>query len=177
VKIYRLAWPEGYEFLNPVEFEDGQALQRFGSGAAQLPPVEVRLERSHKAGGKDHLRPSDFPWLSGQLVCSKRAAAALLPILELHGKLVPLHGAGGAFCALDVRVRLNALDFDHCLVERFESGRIMAIESYAFRLEAIAGWAIFKDREWDEVFVTQEYADAVADTGLPGAEFELLAEL
>ena len=135
------------------------------------------MERSYQEAANDHLLSSDFPWFAGVPAYSTRAVDALRPLLELHGKVVPLRGAGDAFCALDVRVRLNALDFDQSGVQRFRSGGIMLIESYAFRPEAIEGWAIFVDRGWNEVFVTQDYVDAVADAGLAGAEFELLAPL
>lgn len=178
MKIYRLGWPNGYEFLNPAAWDDTQALSAFGKGVEQLPPVEVVLERSYQEAAKDHLLSSDFPWLAGVPAYSRRAVGALRSVLDLHGNVVPLRGAEDAFCALDVRIRLNALDFDQSSVQRFRSsGRIMMIESYAFRPEAIEGWAIFVDRGWDEVFVTQDYVDAVAETDLVGAEFELLAPL
>jgi hypothetical protein len=111
------------------------------------------------------------------LAYSTRAVAALKPMLELHGDVVALPGADGAFCALDVRIRLNALDYNELGVQRFRSGRIMMIETYAFHPDAVRGWAIFIDREWAEVFVSQDYVDAVLETGLPGAGFELLADL
>lgn len=178
MKIYRLAWPDGYEFLNTVGWDDQQALRAFGTGARRRLPVEVRLERSYEEHGRDHLRPSDFPWLAGNAPAySRRAVAALRSILELHGEIVPLRGADDAFAALDVRIRLNALDREALKAQRFRSGRIMTIETYAFHREAVGDWAIFTDRDWDEVFVAQEYVDAVAATGLEGAGFDLIADL
>lgn len=178
MKIYRLAPPEGYAFLNTVGgWEALQALKTFGTGSAEIPLVEVVLERRYEEDADDHLTSSDFPWLAGNAPAySKRAADALRAILELHGTLVPLAGAAGAYCALDVRIRLNAIDYERSRVQRFSSGEIMMIEEYAFHADAVAGWAIFMDRDWDEVFVSQDYVDAVAETGLPGAGFALLAD-
>jgi hypothetical protein len=62
-------------------------------------------------------------------------------------------------------------------VNRFSSGRVMEIERYVFRPEAIGLAAMFRLSAIERAgwtYVQSEYVEAAKATALPGAEFELL---
>lgn len=97
-----------------------------------------------------------------------------------HGEIVPLESDQGTFFALDVQVWLPVVDLERSEARRYPSGRVMTIEKYAFRPDAIGEWSIFGDASEDgvaDVFFRQEYVDEVERTGLAGASFELLGRI
>ena len=107
-------------------------------------------------------------------VLSERAVIALTDVLQANGELLPvLHGKARYF-AFNVTTVVNALDPSHAKVKRFSSGRVMAVDEFAFIPERLHRLTIFKIPELRRgfVFVTDAFVDRVRAAQLQGFEFQ-----
>lgn len=110
-------------------------------------------------------------------VFNARAADLLRPLLIDNGELLPLLCDEGSYFAYNVTTVLDALDLEKSSIIRFASGRIMDITRHEF-LQAKVTHSIFKIPQvpWMEVFVTDEFRDAVSQHRLTGFTFKLVWE-
>lgn len=119
---------------------------------------------------------SDCPNLTpGAVALSARAAAGLGALLEPYGELLPLAHPQHTYFAVNVTRVVDGLDERSARFSRFpSSGRIMAVQSYSFRPEALKGELLFKDSRLVRLhpFVTKDFVDRVADLGLTGFAFK-----
>jgi hypothetical protein len=122
-----------------------------------------------------NLPPSDFPALGYIPAFSDRAVDSLRQILDANGEVLPLECEQGDYFAYNVTSLSDALDEAASDVERFETdGRIMEIDRYEFRPDALEGLTIFKlsvtpDRY---EYVTDQFVTSVRDAGLVGFKFD-----
>ncbi|MFC7615670.1 hypothetical protein ACFQV2_21405 [Actinokineospora soli] len=98
------------------------------------------------------------------------AAAALAPLLEPWGELLPLDCPDAELHLFHALAVLDALDEDRSDIVKFDDGTVLAVDSYAFRPAAVTA-PVFKVPQLlrGPLFVDERFADAAA--GLAGTDF------
>lgn len=170
--VYRLD-PDNEHFHNFALVEEGAAAiyRRFDGGPlrAEWKPLEIMAVDTDDelALLGDHALLGTIP------VLSERAVDALADVLQANGELLPLIFRRKPYFALNVTTVTDALDESRSKVHRFSSGRVMAIDEFAFRPERVRALTIFKIPELPRgfVFVTDTFVDRVRTAGLQGFDF------
>jgi len=132
----------------------------------------------------EHGRPyaqSDMPDLgsSGVLVLRERALVALREVLEGYGEFLPLACEEADLWAFNCTRVVDALDEGRSTIRRFpNSNKIMRIQRYEFRPEALVGVRAFRlpQLQPGPVYVNEEVGEAVRAAELRGVGFKLLWE-
>jgi|WetSurMetagenome_2_1015567.scaffolds.fasta_scaffold214001_2 hypothetical protein len=125
----------------------------------------------------EKLPKGDFPGLSTHIpVFNYRAVEALSDLLQGNGTLFPITCAGENYFIYNVTRVIDALDETNSEIERFDSGRIMDVDRFAFFEERLRGATIFKIPHMVlmDVFVTEPFVDRVRISKLKGFEFRLV---
>lgn len=120
------------------------------------------------------LPPSDFPgFRSAAPIFSLRAVEALGDLLQPNGELLPLICPDGDYFVFNVTAMPDILDEDRSEIRRFRSGRILDITGYQFRGSSVGSHVIFRlpQLPTGRVYVTDEFVQRVAASGLTGFEF------
>ena len=136
-------------------------------------PLEILKEPE----GYEKLPRGDFPcFISGAAVFTQKAVTALADLLEGQVELLPIICEAGDYQLANVIRVVDALDEANSDVQRFEDGRVMDVERYAFHPEKLKGLTIFKLPQFrrGRVYVTERFVDRVREAGLKGFRFELL---
>jgi hypothetical protein len=142
---YPLPDSDTYDCLNVVNPGDPKNLMYFlGYPAAQhfegMPsswkPISVEIEPRKKSG--------HFPSLSGHtLVVSEEAWKILQLLIGNSVQLLPLNCSSGNYTIIQIVDVVDCLDYTRAGVRRYRSsGRVMAIDSYAFKENCIGERAI-----------------------------------
>lgn len=165
---------EGYRWLTTVVAEHLERLSFEGVPVRQPwtpPAMEWILDQEGDIG----LAVSDCPTLTpGAVVLSARAVTGLGALLEPYGELLPLAHPQHKYFALNVTHVIDALDEATSSVVRFpSSGRIMTVQLYSFKPEALTDEFLFKESRLVRLnpFVTKDFVDRVAELGLTGFAF------
>ena len=130
-------------------------------------PVPVRIFRAEKSG--------DFPSLLSHVpIFSERALQILMPLISNSFEALPLKCDFGKFYAANVLDVVDCLDHSLANIERFSSGRIMAIKRYAFKEGCIQGKHIFKIPETagQDVLVSDKFKSLIEENSLLGLHFK-----
>lgn len=168
---------ENSEWVVPLDSRDFESLTFDGTPRSK-DWVPIRVERVVETEHGQQLVKSDFPWLgSGKLALRQRATELLAPALEPYAELLPLEWDVPIW-AVNVLTVVDALDEDRSTLVRFDSGRIMRVERYAFRKEVVDDLLVFKVPQLarSAVFVSSAFVELVERSGLTGIEFRLLWE-
>lgn len=125
----------------------------------------------------ERLPKGDTPGLSSHIpVFSARALKVLADFLERRGELLPILCDRETYFLFNVTHVIDALDEPNCDIERFNGGRIMSIDRYAFVEKKLMGEILFKLPQaplgW--VYVTDPFVDRVKTEGLKGFKFRLV---
>jgi hypothetical protein len=98
------------------------------------------------------------------------AVAVLGPLLEKHGELLPLSCQDADLWLFNTTTVVDALDEDRSELVAFDDGTILAVERYEFRPEAVA--PVFKVPQLlrGPLFVSDEFASLLRESGLTGLE-------
>lgn len=106
-------------------------------------------------------------------VFSERAVVALGRILEANGEVLPLEYRRRRYFAYNVTTIVDALNEDLSKLQRFSSGRVMAVDKFTFDPKNIRECSIFKIPQLLRAFVfaTDHFVDEVRAAGLTGFEF------
>ena len=116
-------------------------------------------------------RQGDFPYLAGHVPAfSKRALSALSPLLGDTIEPLPLVTPSGTYSAIHVLEVIDALDLNRSKVEWLDEDRILDIERYVFKPEAVQGKHIFRIRQHALAFtyVSEAFRQAVEESALEG---------
>lgn len=115
----------------------------------------------------------DFALLGIIPIFSEQAVTSLRDILEANGELLRLRYARREYWAYNVTTLIDALDERQAVVQRFSTGRVMVIDEYAFRREALSSATIFKIPQLlrGHVYVTDVFASRVRQAELVGFAF------
>lgn len=116
----------------------------------------------------------DFALLGTIPVLSARALRALSSLLEKRAELLPLRYPRREYSALNVLRTIDALDEDSSELERFDSGRVMAVNRFSFKAERLQDEIIFRipQLQRGHVFVTDRFVDSVRQHELMGFSFK-----
>lgn len=138
----------------------------------QWEALQVAIIRDGSAGSQ----PSDLMLLGVEPAFTARAVEALRDVLFTHGQILPLRSADGEFYLWNITTIVDALDEAASDVVRFSSGRIMTVEKWAFRRDAVDHHPAFKVPQLRRAypFVTDAFMKRVAEEGLQGFAPELL---
>lgn len=123
------------------------------------------------------LSKGDTPGLNTHIpVFSPKAAKVLADFLEPNGELLPITCGGEEYFVFNVTRVIDALDEDNCELKRFDSGRIMFVESFCFFPEKLIGINLFKVPQCilQDVFVTEPFVERVKTAKLKGFKFRLV---
>lgn len=177
MRIYEFEVQEGYEWVMPVVEAEVRVFMAFDGSTKRSgwTPIRMRLIKEDERGRPR--RPADIPWFARFApVLKEKASAALGPVLERDGELLPLACVDARLDVFNVTTVLDALDMDRSAVLKLEdSGRIMKVESHVFRSDRLEGAHAFKVPGLrSSVFVTDEVVSAANDAGLIGVGFRLL---
>jgi hypothetical protein len=109
-------------------------------------------------------------------VFNRRAVEALADFPGPNGELPPITCQGEEHFLFNVTRLVDALDEDSCDPERFDDGRILDIDRYAFFPDKLIGETVFKLRPdpLGRVYVTDPFRQRVLETGLRGFAFPLV---
>lgn len=175
IAVYVLTTLPDQEWAVPANVGDNDVLATFDGRGRALGwrPLAFRLLTRDEQGRAQ--KYSDFPWYGEHApVLRARAADALRPLLSSYGELLPLACDDAELEVLNVTRVVSALDLERSEVVRFQSsGRVMAIESYAFHPEAVQGVQVFKipDLRSSPVFFAEDVVDYIRAAGLEGVGF------
>ena len=174
VKVSTLVPADGFEFCVPARRDDWDYLGgAFVGNSLKQSWRTFSVELVHKDEGRN-LQSSDSPWLQSQSPVFTRSAAGLLePILSQHGELLPLQCPEADLVLLNVTHVIDALDEAASTIARLPDGRILNVERYVLKPDAIRGSNIFKMTKLrsSPVFVTDEFVKHWRALGLRGLEF------
>lgn len=170
--VYRLD-PDSRHFHNfaPADKPAIDFYHRFDGTplAHEWTPLEITAvdEDDELAVLGDHALLGTIP------VFSEPAVSILSDFLEQNGELLPLVYSRGRYFAYNVTTVVNALDEDRSKLVRFSTGRVMSIEEYVFKQEALSDRPIFKIPELPRayVFVTDIFVERVRAGALHGFDF------
>lgn len=110
-------------------------------------------------------------------VFDKKALEILLPLIENEVEILPLEFDEREFYGINVTKVMDCIDYDNSKFKLFSDGkRIMRFIKYSFVEEKIKGMNIFKiiDEPRRRAFVSDEFRNAVLNTGLTGFKFKLV---
>lgn len=127
--------------------------------------------------GRDRLPKGDTPGLSSHIpVFSPRAVEMLADLLKDSGELLPITCEGEDYFLFNVTRRVDALDEDASVLERFDDGDILRIVRYCFKEDKLIGVNIFKlpQEPLSYPYVTDAFVRRVENSGLKGFEFRLV---
>jgi hypothetical protein len=165
---------DGYELCHPTDQEDFEQIICLIDGVRRRDGWRpIAVEVIHEDEGVP-LRESDSPWLGPHaLVFRPRAVDALGAMLRRHGELLPLRCEEAGLSIFNVTAVPGALDENASEIVRFGSGRIMTVDRYVFRPEAVDGIDVFKVPELraSPAFVSERFVRQWRSAGLRGLGF------
>lgn len=174
--IYTPLGADGYELCHPINPDDFEEINVEVDGSPRRSgwkPMEMEIVRED--AGKKQLIASDAPWLgSHALVFKRRAVEKLENELLTYGELLAAKAASEDVWIYNPRRVLDALDESEASVLRFDDGRIMMIQRYAFKEDIVRDTDIFKipGIRVSPTFVSQAFVDRWNASGLKGLEFK-----
>jgi hypothetical protein len=179
VKVFRFNALDGYALCQPVRPSDFEVFSQLIDGTPRQSSwsrLKVGLVRE-EAGVR--LEESDAPWLGGHaLIFTERAVSALGGLLRESGELLPLLCDDADLWVYNPTEVIDALDEGASGVVRFKDQRIMSVQRYVFREDAVRGQKIFKIKRLrvSPSFVGEAFVGAWHRAGLRGLGFELVWE-
>jgi hypothetical protein len=167
-------------FLVTVDHRDDERLITLNERGPEEPlpdGIVVRVVDRDDHGAP--MRDTDFPWLIGNVpVFTERAYQKLSPLLVRYGRAFSLLTEDGTtLVAFFVDRVVDALDLSASEISRFADGRVMTIDRHVFLPEAIGDAVMFRLANTPRAgwtYVTDEYVEMVRDSGLRGADFDLV---
>jgi hypothetical protein len=119
----------------------------------------------------------DFVSVNGEIGLRKNAISGVGDVLQRYGELLPIKVMGEADSAFWFHCTnvLEALDEITSKIRRFDDGRIMMVDEYAFHADRIANNEIFYVQGTRQgPFVTESFKQKIEAEKLTGLEFVLL---
>ena len=176
MNVYKLAYPEGAQWVRPVRGEDDETLRFDGTPRLSTwQPIPAYLDVTDDSG-KPRVLYNFAPCSgSGILMLDERAKHLIGEWLEPFGELLPLSiKEGPAFWAYNVTRVVDALDVGQSeIVRGTATGAIMMVRKHVFLADVVAGQTAFKIPELlrTSIFVNDEFVSRIRDSGLTGLEF------
>lgn len=170
MKVYILGADEKCGWLTPADEDVWDDYLRFDGKrkGTNYSPLEVEF------AGYGQLR--DIVRLGvGAPVFSKRAVDMLKPIMGSQVEVLPLKFKSADYFLINVTNVLDCMDYTE---SKFVREPVLLFQKYAFVLDKISEWTIFKTVEEVQVctFVTDRFVGIVKGAELSGFEFKLVWE-
>jgi hypothetical protein len=162
--------PEGHEWVI-VDDRDTEILRpldgRPRADGWRAPRVELLREDLGVP-----LLYSDFPNLGlDALVVRAEARDAIRDVVDGYAEILPLDCTTAELWVVNVTNVVDGLDEAQSQIARFPSGRVMAIQRYAFRDEVL-GHPIFKIPQEHRLFAGAALVQRIRESGLVGPEWK-----
>jgi hypothetical protein len=119
-------------------------------------------------------KPSDIPdFSSGKPVLSRKAVDAVKDLLEGHAQILPIVHEHHELYIINVHRVIDAIDYDHAGIDRFDNGIFRNIIKYDFVEDKLLDQHILKIPELQliKVFVSDLFRDRCLSAGLKGFKF------
>jgi hypothetical protein len=177
MRIFKFWVQEGFEWASPIHEADYEILRGLDGTrrASEWRPIPFYLFKEDEHG---RLRaPSDMPWLSENTpILKDRAVAAVGELFARYGELLPLECEETPLTLLNVCNVIDALDMERSKLVHFRSGRIMDIEEWVFKADAVGDNQMFKIAQMPThiVYVNEDVVTAVQRAELEGVGFQLV---
>jgi hypothetical protein len=174
-KVFRIYHTEEVEYLLPVNDADYEYSTFDGEPrAATWTPIRMKHVREGSRGEK--WVSGDFPAGGmGDLILNYRAKDRVGMILERYGELLPLMCEEQEYWTLNVTCFIDALDESKSVVLRAtDEDRILLIDKYAFRSEALENAMLFKlpQLRRGAFLVSEAFVELIKSSGLTGLAFK-----
>jgi len=173
--VYDCLGANGFELCHPDNRDDWETAAAMVDGtprATSWKPFGVHLVRIDE--GKK-LQAADAPWFGGHaLVLRERAVDAMGPMLTDSGELLPLTSVEAKLWMYNPTLAIDALDEGASTILRFDDGRIMYVQRFAFRPDVVRDVPVFKvaNLRRGQVFFGPEFVERWRGAGLSGLEFK-----
>lgn len=173
--IYTPLGADGYELCHPTNPDDFERINSEVNGVSRRSkwdPIHMDILREDE--GKQ-LIASDSPWLGSHALIFRRSAISKLESeLLTYGELLSLACTSADISLYNPTRVLDALDESASSVLRFPHGRIMMVQQYAFKEDAVRNIHIFKisNLRVSPTFLSQAFVDLWNASGLTGLEFQ-----
>ena len=175
MKIWKLDCDvDHYENLASCGYFDLDLMQSF-DGRSKInnwTPLKVEPMYSRKRAF------SNTPgFLSHIPVFDEKAVSVLKDFLNGNAEILPLDCNVGKFYAINVTNVIDCIDYEKSTYKTFRDGkRIMSFSEYVFDTDKVPTADLFKlkDEPLKRPFVSDNFKNAVAQSGLTGFKFELV---
>lgn len=173
--IYTPLGTDGCELCHPIHQVDFERINVWIDGTARQASwklIQMRIVREDE--GKS-LAPSDSPWLGSHALIFRSSVLDVLgALLRRYGEVLPVSCHDADLWIYNPTNVIDALDEISSSVLRFDDGRIMMIQRYAFRPDVVADHEIFKipSLRVSPTFVSHRFVDRWKESGLTGLEFK-----
>lgn len=119
---------------------------------------------------EDDAKLADFTMLGTVPLVSRTASKALADLLRGACEFLPVRYPRKEYYLFNVTDVLDALDEAASALTRFPTGRVMRIDRYAFRADAVAGASVFRIPQllMAYVFATDRVVTAAREANLSG---------
>lgn len=177
-RIYKIASSEKHELCHPVDENDFERINQLINGAPRKSQWNSPKMELIKEDEGDSLLTSDSPWLGSHApIFRPNAIDRIGHLLTRHGELLPLDCVEKLF-VFNCTSIVDALDEEKSKVIRFNNGKLMMINKFAFIIPIIKDICIFKlpNLRVNPVLVSQEFVDVWRSADLKGLEFNLIWE-
>lgn len=175
--VYIPRGSEESELCQPAHRSDFRTIRNLVNGcarSAEWTPIRIQVIRDND--GKA-LSPSDAPWLgSHALVFRSTAIEKFGATLTEFGELLPVECPGEDLTIYNPTCVLDALDEELSSLVRFDSGKVMMVDSYVFRADVVEGFEIFRipNLKVSPIFVSERFVERWRSSHLCGLEFRLV---
>ncbi|WP_410604237.1 imm11 family protein [Amycolatopsis sp. lyj-90] len=177
VRVYQIAPPGGFHWINPVDSDDFDRLSFDGKPkTSSWEPVKMELvTKDGDRGGESTDQYTHFPWRGqDQLILRDEAVDKIGPVLDPYGELLPLEGDGLRVAVFNCLTVVDALDEEKSEVGYSRgSGKVREISSYVFRANEVDGLGAFKisQQPGGPLLFTDALVDEFEGAGLSALRF------
>lgn len=178
MRIYRISPTDNVRLFDTeptVQIERVRPLGQGRAWEADWPPLAVSL--LHKSGRQRKAIDGDLSAIGAYVaapVFSARAQAVLAPMLGAGAQWLALTVQGGDDHALlNLLTVIDALDPALAVLRRLPDGRVMDVDTYAFRPPALQDLWLFKVPEAPfDVLASDAFRERITSEGLVGFHFQ-----
>lgn len=175
LRVYRPVVADGFEWVQPVDERDFDAVYRLDGQPRGTSWTPVRVRRIVSDGGVE-LSQADTPWLDGQTIVSRAGAHPVLRnVLGGAGESLELALEDGQeqLWLFNVCTVVDALDESRSDLIRFpSSGGAMKITRHEFLPDRVAGLAAFRIPQARGLHLGGEAVAAISGRQFAGLHFQ-----
>jgi hypothetical protein len=176
MRFYSYLGKTGYEILNCLDWEGGNAIRELNDKPASSSWKPIRVERE-RGSLREGFRPSDSPWRTSSVLIFRRSAVdALRDMLDSHGELLPLEDKDGVELWLFHPRSIDAFDHEKSKGSRLPDGRIEAAILHVFIPSKLESVDIFKHAcpRGGHIYLSERFLQRWKQAKLKGLDFYVI---